>query len=148
MADIGYFVHNMHKYDFEKPSGDIGQSMSREMLELYILLVNCIPVLCWKTRANSDGQTNDNTFFVGISTPEGSIKLCVDNEYWDEFACVEYERFPDDESLSEDICGSLASLKPWMNRHMRYSINESMTESIPISTLHRLYSNYNRIFEL
>lgn len=71
---------------------------------LFSIICNQNKELAWKAKQHDDGTMFDDSFIVGISTPEGQYTYHYHLEYWDNFNVRELEYAPEyDGHKPEDI---------------------------------------------
>lgn len=70
-----------------------GDLYYHRMILTYMVLKN-YPNLSWKSKQHHDGTMFDDSFIVGINTPEGQYSYHYDLEHWDLFDIKELDKAP------------------------------------------------------
>lgn len=79
---------------------------------LFSIICNSNKDTAWKSWLHDDGTMFDDSFIVGIETPEGQYTYHYGKEYWDSFDVKELEKAPQyDGHKPEDVTRLLTLLK-------------------------------------
>lgn len=71
-----------------------GDLYYHRMILTYVVLKN-YPSLSWKSKQHHDGTIFDDSFIVGISTPEGQYSYHYHLEHWGLFDIRELDKAPE-----------------------------------------------------
>lgn len=70
-----------------------GDLYEHRMILTYVITKN-YPMFSWKSKQHYDGTMFDDSFIVGINTPEGQYSYHYNLEHWELFDIRELEKAP------------------------------------------------------
>jgi hypothetical protein len=77
---------------------------------LFSVICHSNRMLSWKSWRHSDGAMFDNSFIVGINTPEGQYTYHYNSKHWDEFDVEELPNAPEYDGHKPKVITRLLSL--------------------------------------